>query len=169
MATPYIGEIKIFAFDYAPKGWALCSGQQLPINQNQALYAILGTNYGGNGQTTFGLPDFRGRVPLHWGSPVYGGSVPLGQKAGEELHTLTVQEIPQHTHAPLGSNGAPNANTPINNFWAAANGGYATNAGGTMSGNAVAANGGNQGHENRSPYLVLNICIALSGIFPPRN
>ncbi|HEX8265602.1 MAG TPA: tail fiber protein [Pyrinomonadaceae bacterium] len=169
MATPYIGEIKIFAFDFPPKGWAICAGQLLPINQNQALFSILGTTYGGDGRVNFGLPDLRGRVPLHFGNPVYGGLMTLGQKAGEEFHTLTVPEIPQHTHTPAGNSGAPTVAPPVGNFWAQANGGYASKATGQMSGNAIAPNGGNQGHENRSPFLTLNICIALVGIFPPRN
>ena len=169
MATPFIGEIKIFAFDFPPKGWAVCSGQLIQISQNQALFSILGTAYGGDGRTTFGLPDFRGRAPLHFGTPNYGGSVALGQKAGEQTHTLTVQEMPAHTHIPVGSNAAPNVATPFGNFWAQASGGYSTKPTGPMAQNAISMNGGGQGHENRSPYLVLNVCIALVGIFPPRN
>lgn len=169
MATPFIGEIKIFSFDYPPKGWAACSGQLLSIAQNQALFSILGTTYGGDGRTTFGLPDLRGRVPIHFGSPSYGGSVALGQKGGEENHTLIVGEMPSHSHTPAGSNAAPNANTPVGNFWAQAGNGYSTTANGTMAANAVGNNGGGAGHENRSPYLALTVCIALTGIFPPRN
>lgn len=170
MATPYIGEIKIFSFDYAPRGWAVCSGQIMQIAQNQALFSILGTFYGGDGRVTFALPDLRGRVPIHYGSPNYGGVVNIGFRGGEETHILTNQEMPSHTHSVTGSNGAPNANTPLGNFWAQAPGGYATKANGLMSPNAaIGLTGGNQGHENRSPYLALNICIALTGDFPPRN
>ena len=169
MATPYIGEIKIFSFDYPPKGWAKCSGQLLAINQNQALFSILGTTYGGDGRVNFGLPDLRGRVPIHFGTPDYGGSVALGQKSGEENHTLLVTEMPAHSHTPVGSNAAANANTPVGNFWAQANAGYSTTANGAMAPNAVGNNGSSQPHENRSPYLALTVCIALQGIFPTRN
>lgn len=170
MASPFIGEIKIFAFDYAPRGWAICGGQVLQIAQNQALFSILGTAYGGDGRVNFGLPDLRGRVPIHFGSPNYGGVVNLGSKGGEETHTLINQEMPSHTHSVTGSNAAPNANSPLGNFWAQASSGYAATANGLMSPNtAIGMTGGNQGHENRSPYLALNVCIALVGVFPPRN
>ena len=169
MATPYLGEIKLFSFDYAPKGWAICNGTLLPINQNQALFSLLGTTYGGDGRTTFGLPDMRGRVPLHFGSPNYGGAISLGQKSGEETHTLTIPEMPTHNHIPAGNNATPDQTTPIGNFWAAINGGYSGTADGAMSQAAVGVNGGGQGHENRSPYLAVTICIALQGIFPSRN
>ena len=169
MAAPYIGEIRIFSFDFPPKGWAVCAGQLLAINQNQALFSILGTTYGGNGQTTFGLPDFRGRAPIHFGNPDYGGSVTLGQKGGEEFHTLLTQEMPTHSHTPAGSNASPTVSTPVGNFWAQTGSGYSTTANGAMSSNAVGLSGSGQGHENRSPFLTLKICIALVGLFPPRN
>ena len=169
MSTPYIGEIKIFPYNFAPRGWAACNGQSLPINQNQALFSLLGTTYGGNGQTNFNLPDLRGRVPIHFGTPNYGGNVTLGQTGGEEFHTLLTAEMPAHNHPVFGNTAAPTANTPVGNFWAQATNGYATAADGQMSPNAVGNNGGSQPHENRSPYLTLLICIALQGIFPPRN
>ena len=169
MATPFIGEIKIFSFDYPPRGWAACSGQLLQINQNQALFSILGTTYGGDGRTTFGLPDLRGRAPIHFGTPDYGGSVALGQRGGEEFHTLLQNEMPSHSHTPAGSNAAPSVSTPVGGFWAQAAGGYSTAASGAMAANAIGISGGSQGHENRSPYLALTVCIALTGIFPPRN
>jgi microcystin-dependent protein len=172
MGTAFLSEIRIFSFNFAPKAWAECNGQLLPINQNQALFSLLGTMYGGNGQTTFALPDLRGRVPFHM-----GGSFTEGQAAGEEVHTLTQQELPAHTHALTGNTavvGAANnatAATPTNNFWA--NSGknvFATgNPNAKMSPATVTNIGGSQPHENRSPFLVLNFCICLSGVFPSRN
>lgn len=166
MATPYIGEIKIIAWNFAPKNWALCNGQLLPINQNQALFSILGTTYGGNGQTTFALPDLRGRTPLHTGN----GFV-LGQSAGEESHTLNISEIPAHSHAAVGSSNTADQSSPVNNYWAVS-GSYTAFAGSpneAMAPGAVSAAGGSQPHTNMPPYLVLNFVIALQGIFPSRN
>ncbi|HEY2975700.1 MAG TPA: tail fiber protein [Pyrinomonadaceae bacterium] len=169
MSEPFLSEIKIFSFVYAPVGWAQCNGQLLPINQNQALFALLGTTYGGNGQTTFALPDLRSRVPMH-----VGGGFTLGEKSGEEFHTLAISELPTHTHfvSPVASAGAnANAGDPTNNLWA--NSGktnYTTDApNNVMSPQAITNVGGSQPHENRSPYLVLNFCIALQGIFPSQN
>jgi microcystin-dependent protein len=173
MGTPYLSEIRIFSFNFAPKGWAMCNGQFLPINQNQALFSLLGTTFGGNGQTTFALPDLRGRVPFH----MDGGSFIEGQAAGEEFHTLNMSELPAHTHALSGNNavvGAANnstAATPTANFFA--NSGknvFATGAPNAKMSPATVTNiGGSQPHENRSPFLVLNFCIALIGAFPSRN
>jgi microcystin-dependent protein len=172
MGTPYMSEIRIFSFNFAPKGWAQCNGQFLPINQNQALFSLLGTTFGGNGQTTFALPDLRGRVPFHIGS-----GFTEGQAGGEEFHTLSVQEMPTHTHALTGNTavvGAASnstAATPTNNFWA--NSGknvFSTGQPNSQMSPATVTNyGGSQPHENRSPYLVLNYCIALIGAFPSRN
>lgn len=172
MGTPFLSEIRIFSFNFPPKGWALCNGQQLPINQNQALFSLLGTTYGGNGQTTFALPDLRGRVPFHVGSGFL-----QGQSGGQESHTLTQSEMPTHTHALSGNTavvgGTANATLgpPGGNYWA--NNGktvFSTGAANAaMSPAAVANVGGSQPHENRSPYLVLNYCIALIGVFPSRN
>lgn len=172
MGTPFLSEIRIFSFNFAPKGWAMCNGQFLPINQNQALFSLLGTTYGGNGQTTFALPDLRGRVPFH-----VGNGYVEGQAAGEEFHTLTLNEMPTHTHALTGNNavvGAANnstAATPTSNFFA--NSGknvFATGAPNAKMSPATVTNyGGSQPHENRSPFLVLNYCIALIGAFPSRN
>lgn len=165
-SEPFLSEIKIFSFNFAPKGWVGCNGQLLPINQNQALFSLLGTQYGGNGTTTFGLPDLRGRVPVH-----VGGGLVQGQAVGEASHVLTLQELPAHNHIPLASASPPNANTPQNNFWASNTGftPYASTANETMSSTALSPVGGNQSHNNLSPYLVLNLCIALTGIFPSRN
>ncbi len=166
MAEPFLSEIRIFSFGYAPQGWAQCNGQLLPINQNQALFSLLGTTYGGNGQTNFALPDFRGRVPIH-----NGGGFVLGQKAGEEVHTLIASEMPAHTHQAMASANGPTVTPPTGNFWASNTGfsPYGMTADTAMSPQAVGNVGGSQAHENRSPYLTLNICIALQGIFPSRN
>ena len=172
MSEPFLGEIKIFSFVFAPKGWAQCNGQFLPINQNQGLFSLLGTTYGGNGQTTFALPDLRGKAPNH-----FGNSFTLGEQGGEMAHTLTMSEMPTHTHTLSAQmavgGGAINATqgAPTGNFWA--NDGkahYSTSPpNAAMAAGAVANVGGSQPHLNMQPYLVLNFCIALQGIFPSRN
>lgn len=169
MAEAFLGEIRIFAFNYAPKNWAMCNGQLMPINQNQALFSLLGTTYGGDGRVNFALPDLRGRVPFHYGASG-GNSLVQGQKGGEEAHTLTLSEIPLHTHAIAAHASSSNQGNPQNNYWA--NSGrslFAGTANATMSAAAGGAAGGSQPHDNHSPYLVVNICIALTGIFPSRN
>jgi microcystin-dependent protein len=168
MGTPYLGEIKIFSFSFAPRGWAFCSGQLLPINQNQALFAILGTTYGGNGTTNFALPNLQGRAPLHFGNGA-GGSYSLGQVGGEQTHTLTTSELPPHTHTAKGSSSPPDQGSAANGFWAASPGAYSSAANAGLSGSSIAAAGGGQPHPNLSPYLVVNVCIALQGIFPTPN
>ncbi|MEO7305965.1 MAG: tail fiber protein [Ferruginibacter sp.] len=166
MAEPFLSEIRIFSFGFAPQGWALCNGQLLPINQNQALFSLLGTTYGGNGQTNFALPDIRGRVPMH-----VGGGLTLGQRAGEEVHTLSINELPTHTHQAFGSSNAPTVAPPTSNFWASNTGftPYGTAGDTAMSTQSLNNTGGSQAHENRSPFLTLNYCIALQGIFPSPN
>ena len=173
MADPFMSEIRIFSFNFAPKGWALCNGQLLPINQNQALFSLLGTTYGGNGQTNFALPDLRSRVPFHFD----GSGFVLGQVGGEENHTLTIAEIPTHTHtltpalnALVGANNNATQLNPVGNFWA--NSGkavYTTAAANGAMGAATVSSTGAQPHNNMSPFLTLNFCIALLGIFPSRN
>lgn len=163
--NPYIGEIRIVSFPFAPKGWALCNGSLLPINQNQALFSILGTTFGGDGRVNFGLPDFRGRTAIYTGK----GFV-LGQAGGEEQHTLLTNEMPAHNHPGIGSSNGPNQAPPGGNYWST----YKLYAMppinvAPMSNNAVANAGNNQPHENRSPYLTLNFIVALVGIFPTRN
>lgn len=165
MGTPYLGEIRVFTFNFPPKGWALCNGQTLPISQNQALFALLGTTYGGNGQTTFALPNLQGRTPIH-----VGNGYTLGQLGGESNHTLLSTEMPQHTHAVSASASAANTGVPTNNFWA--NGGqpaYDPNPNGSMAPAAIGFVGGNQAHNNTPPILTLSFCIALVGIFPSPN
>jgi microcystin-dependent protein len=165
MAEPFLSEIRIMSFNFAPKGWAMCNGQLLPINQNQALFSLLGTTYGGNGQTTFALPNLRGQVPIH-----FGGSHNLGEAAGESAHTLSVAELPTHTHALNGS--TDNATTPVaaGNLLGSANNLYAPATDLTpLHPGSIANVGGSQPHENKQPYLTLTFCIALQGIFPSRN
>lgn len=166
MAEPLLSEIRIFSFNFAPKGWAQCNGQLLPINQNQALFSLLGTTFGGDGRVNFGLPELRGRVPMH-----VGDGLNLGDKAGEENHTLNVNEMPAHTHQVRASANGPSVSSPSNNFWASNTGftPYGTVADTAMSAQAIGNTGGSQPHENRSPFLVLNFCIALQGIFPSSN
>jgi microcystin-dependent protein len=171
MGTPFLGELKIISWNFAPKGWALCNGQFLPINQNQALFSLLGTMYGGNGQTTFALPDLRGRIPLHAGQ-----GHTQGEKGGQDAHTLTLSEMPAHIHI-ASATSDPHVVSPENYqgnaasaLFAVVNGLYAPFANPTSLLPATLANtGGSQPHENRQPLLALNICIALIGVFPSRN
>lgn len=163
MSQPFIGEIKIISWNYPPRGWAFCNGQLLPINQNQALFSILGTTYGGNGQTNFALPNVQGRTPVY-----VGQGITLGQAAGEAAHTLITSEMPAHTHTPLANSSAANQGQPANNYWSGT-GSFAPSPNGLMNPAGILPTGGSQPHENWSPYLVLNFIIALQGIFPSRN
>jgi microcystin-dependent protein len=166
MSEPFLAEIQMFGFTFAPRGWAQCNGQLLPINQNQAVFSLLGTTYGGNGQTTFGLPDMRSRTPVHWGN-----TVQLGQAAGTENVTLSPNEIPAHNHQVLASSGAVSSGSPGGNYLATqpSESLFTTpaNANGAMASQAGSL--GAQPHSNIQPYIVLNFCIALQGIFPSRN
>jgi microcystin-dependent protein len=165
MSEPFLGEIKVVSFNFAPKGWALCNGQLLPINQNQALFSILGTTYGGNGQTTFALPNLQARVPAHTGS-----EVALGQSSGEFAHTLTTAELPAHTHPLHASGQHASLDDPAGAVWAAPSSPqYVGSGNAVMHPSMVSTVGGSQPHENTQPYLVLNFVIALQGIFPSRN
>jgi microcystin-dependent protein len=167
MSTPFLSEIKIMSFNFAPKGWALCNGQLLPINQNQALFSLLGTTYGGDGRVNFALPDLRARVPIHTGQ-----GFTLGQKAGEQSHTLTQSEMPQHFH--FGQVRTVNATTgnPANNFLAGIpTFGYRNSLSNltNLIPATVTNTGGSQPHDNMQPYLTLSFCIALQGIFPSQT
>ncbi len=166
MAEPFLGEIRMASFTFAPSGWALCNGQLLPINQNQGLFALLGTTYGGDGRLSFGLPNLQGRTPIH-----VSNSHPLGEQGGEESHTLTIQELPSHTHTLAGRTSA--ATTPIatGNLPASVPSGMYAPAGSltALITGSISAVGGSQSHSNMQPYLVLTFIIALQGIFPSRN
>ena len=166
MGTPYMSEVKICAFNFPPKGWAFCNGQFLPINQNQALFSLMGTMYGGNGQTTFALPDLRGRTPIHIGQ----GFI-QGQAGGQEFHTLTMSEMPAHEHFPQAVKEAGNTIIPGGNFLAQSDTMvYAgPNNFAAMVDSSISTVGGSQPHENRQPFLVLNFIVALQGMFPSRN
>jgi microcystin-dependent protein len=166
MATPFLSEIKICSFGFAPKGWAQCNGQLMPINQNQALFSLLGTTYGGDGRVNFGIPDLRGRTAMSM-----GGGHTLGERAGEVSHTLTIQELPTHVHTASASNTAGADAVPTNKLLANSPALiYAPPSNVTTLLPATVGNtGGSQPHLNQQPYLVLNFCIALQGIFPSQN
>ena len=165
MAEPFLSEVRMMSFVFAPKGWALCNGQLLPINQNQALFSLLGTTFGGDGRVNFALPDLRGRTPIHVGS-----GHTLGERGGEQAHTLSISELPTHTHVFNASQGNANVPVPTNNMFGTSNNMYAGAS------NLVAINagtitnaGGSQAHLNMQPFLTLSFCIALQGIFPSQN
>ncbi|HET9180667.1 MAG TPA: tail fiber protein [Candidatus Angelobacter sp.] len=165
MSEPFLAEIKIVSFPFPPKGWALCNGQLLPINQNQALFSLLGTMYGGDGMRTFGLPNLQGRVPNHMGP-----GFTLGQVGGETAHTLSIAEMPQHNHVPVGSNAGASSPTAEGNLWAKTGAKiFNPSSNGAMNPACIGVAGGSQAHNNMSPYLVLNFIIALQGIFPSQT
>src|SRR5437763_9501370 len=178
MAEPFLSEIRIMSFVFAPKGWALCNGQLLPINQNQALFSLLGTTYGGDGRVNFALPDLQGRTPVHMGS-----GHTLGERGGEQAHTLSISELPTHVHgmraqdaaADLGGGQTPGPTKVLARGIAAAVGTPAVNIYGTdpglvaMAATSITNTGGSQAHLNMQPYLTLTFCIALQGIFPSQT
>src|SRR5579864_1137195 len=165
MSEPFLGEIKIISWNFPPKGWAFCNGTLLPINQNQALFSILGTTYGGDGRVNFGLPNLQGRTPMH-----VGNGIVLGEQGGETTHTLNISELPAHNHVPVGNQTNPATfSNATGHLWGFNAGSYAASGGVAMNPACILATGGNQPHENMSPYLVLNFIIALQGIFPSQN
>ncbi|MDQ2079109.1 tail fiber protein [Xanthobacteraceae bacterium Astr-EGSB] len=163
MAEPFLSEIRIMSFVFAPKGWALCNGQLLPINQNQALFSLLGTTFGGDGRVNFALPDLRSRAPIHVGS-----GHTLGERGGETAHTLSIGEIPQHTHVLDGTDAAGTATVGAGAVLANGGSDIYSPASSlvTMNAGAVTNTGGSQAHLNMQPFLILSFCIALQGIFP---
>lgn len=169
MAEPFLSEIRIMSFGFAPRGWALCNGQLLPINQNQALFSLMGTTYGGNGQTNFALPDLRARVPIH-----VGNAHTLGERAGADAHTLTTAEMPAHAHEMRATAQSATQGFPAGALLAVPSSAlgpvYAQAPATTqLAAGTLATQGGSQAHSNLQPFLVLNFCVALQGIFPSPN
>jgi microcystin-dependent protein len=174
MAEPFLGEIRMVGFNFAPQGWALCNGQLLSISQNTALFSLLGTTYGGNGQNTFALPDLQGRVPIHQGQGPGLSPYTIGQMGGEEAHTLIQSEMPQHNHSARAHAGAGNSNVANGNVWSKDAGvSSATYSSATqdglMSPTAISTTGGSQPHNNLQPFLTINFIIAMQGIYPSRS
>jgi microcystin-dependent protein len=163
MAEPFLSEIRMMSFGFPPKGWALCDGQLLPINQNQALFSLLGTTFGGDGRVNFGLPNYQGRTPIHVGS-----SHTLGERGGEQAHTLSIAEIPTHTHVASASSNAGGVVIAAGNLLARSASQLYIAPGnlGAMSAPTVANTGGSQAHLNMQPFLTISFCVALQGIFP---
>jgi microcystin-dependent protein len=166
MAEPFLAEVRMMGFDFAPRGWAFCDGQILPINQNQSLYSLLGTTYGGDGRTSFALPDLRGRTPIH-----VGDGFVEGQKDGEETHTLGTNEIPAHRHSAHAISGPGTTPIPQGSYLADLPAGYTAPHSNLISlrSNTVAHAGGSQAHQNMQPYLTVSFCIAIQGLFPSRT
>ena len=171
MSDPFVGEIRMFAGNFAPRNWAFCDGQLLAISQNDALFSLLGTTYGGDGRTTFGLPDLQGRVPVHAGSGPGLSNRPLGSKSGSESVTLGSTQLPSHTHALQGSGDAATTPDPSGNVFARSSGdAYGSDfSASNMNAAAVGGSGGGQAHTNLMPSLVVNVIVALFGIYPSRS
>jgi microcystin-dependent protein len=166
MAEPFLSEVRIMSFVFAPKGWALCNGQLLPINQNQGLFSLLGTTFGGDGRVNFALPDLQGRTPIHVGS-----GHTLGERGGEPAHTLSIAELPTHTHVQQATSDAANTIIPTGALLATSSAEVYGAAAALVAMNAgmVGNTGGSQAHLNMQPFLTLSFCIALQGIFPSPN
>ena len=173
MSEPFIGQIMMVGFNFAPRGWANCDGQLLPISQNTALYSLLGTTYGGDGVNTFALPDLRGRVPVHMGTGLGLTTRKIGQRSGQEEVVLNEAQMPSHTHSLQAQNDAASVDTPGGNYLAQRGRPDIYDSDSDklvqMGASAIEATGGSQGHDNMQPYLVLNFVIALDGIYPERN
>jgi microcystin-dependent protein len=169
MSEPFIAEIRIFAGNFAPRGWAFCDGQLLPIAQNTAVFSLIGTTYGGDGRTTMGLPNLKGRAPMHAGRGPGLASRTLGQKAGVESAGLTESQMPSHTHQVVGTEEDIDGSSPVGNYLATGNDLYSATDGSTLAGAALPNVGGTQAHNNMQPYLALNFIIALNGVFPSRS
>jgi microcystin-dependent protein len=168
VSDPFLGEIKLVPYGFEPKGWAYCDGRELPINQNQALFALLGTSFGGNGRTSFRLPDLRGRVPVGTGETATGTVYALGEAGGQESVKLTLGQLPPHAHTVRASSGPATTKKPVN-AWPAAGGAYAATSDTTMGASMIGRSGSGRPHDNRQPYLGLAYVIALQGIFPSRT
>jgi microcystin-dependent protein len=173
MADPFVAEIRIFPFNFAPKGWAFCDGQLLPLSQNTALFSLLGTTYGGNGQSTFALPNLQGSAPMHPGQGPGLSLHDLGETGGSDTVTLLVSEIPSHPHTAQAHSGLSTQTTPVNNAWSGSNVSkqyvVPPDPNTFMNPAALKLTGSDLPHNNLQPYLVLNFCIALQGVFPPRT
>ena len=176
MADQFVGEIRAFPFNFAPVGWAFCNGQLLSISQNTALFSLLGTFYGGDGRSNFALPNLQGSAPMHMGQGPGLSQRDIGETGGEQNVTLLLSQIPSHRHQATGVAANGDQVSPAGNTWATAHSGpktkdnvYSTTAGSTMNAVALATAGSSQPHDNMPPYLVLNFCIALQGIFPARS
>jgi microcystin-dependent protein len=171
MSQPYIGEIRPVGFNFAPEGWALCNGQTLSISENQALFALIGTIYGGDGQTTFNLPNLQSRIPFHMGSNTMGDNLIIGQISGTETVSLTTQQIPAHSHTLAANSGNGGQASPSGGLWAASplEQFSAQAPSKTMNPNGITNAGGSQPHDNMPPYLVVNFIISLFGIFPSQG
>ena len=171
MATPFIGMIRMFGGNFAILGHAFCNGQLLAISQNDALFALIGTTYGGDGLNTFALPNLQSRVPVHQGNLTGGGSYVIGQAAGTETVTLSANQMPTHTHAAQGNANDGSQASPTSGFWGTASANIYSTAppASPMNASAIGSTGGNQAHENMLPFLCINFIIALEGIFPSRN
>ncbi|MEO6758922.1 MAG: tail fiber protein [Saprospiraceae bacterium] len=173
MADPFVAEIRIMPTNFAPTGWAFCNGQLLPLSQNTALFSLLGTTYGGNGQSTFALPDMQGNAPMHPGQGPGLSLHDLGETGGSETVTLLESEIPSHTHALRAANDFGDVNVPTGNALGRSTGAAVYGASGpplvSLNASTVAPAGGDFPHNNRQPYLALNFCIALQGVYPPRT
>jgi microcystin-dependent protein len=174
MGEPFIGEIRMFGGNFAPSGWAFCNGQLLPISENDALFNLIGTTYGGDGQDTFGLPDLQGRIPIHAGTGPSGNTYQLGEKAGVETVTLTTNQIPIHSHGPAQASSSDGTqSSPTNGVWAKSSLGAYSSGSATVSMNVQALSlsvaGGSQPHDNMMPFLAISFIISLFGVFPSQN